>query len=60
VPGTPTVAGVTGHFQSTSTYFRLASHITTDSGAEFNVYSLLYQDQSQGSVRPILRSYTPD
>jgi general secretion pathway protein K len=55
-----TEVGVTGYFQSTSTYFRLTSHITTDSGAEFNVYSLLYQDQSQGAVRPILRSYTPD
>jgi general secretion pathway protein K len=40
-----------------SSYFRLTSFITIGS-AEFNLYSLLYQDQS--SVRPILRSFTPD
>ena len=40
-----------------SSYFRLTSFITIGS-TEFNLYSLLYQDQS--SVRPILRSFTPD
>ena len=40
-----------------SSYFRLTSFITIGS-AEFNLYSLLYQDQN--SVRPILRSFTPD
>jgi len=40
-----------------SSYFRLTSFITIGS-TEFNLYSLLYQDQN--SVRPILRSFTPD
>jgi len=43
--------------QMTSSYFRLTSLITVGS-TEFNLYSLLFQDQ--GQVRPILRSYTPD
>ncbi len=43
-----------------SSYFRLTSFITIGS-AEFNLYSLLYQDQNGGgAVRPILRSFTPD
>jgi len=43
-----------------SSYFRLTSFITIGS-AEFNLYSLLYQDpQGAGTVRPILRSFTPD
>jgi general secretion pathway protein K len=44
--------------QMTSSYFRLTSLITIGS-TEFNLYSLLLQDQT-GQVRPILRSYTPD
>jgi general secretion pathway protein K len=58
-PGTVPSTGLAGHFQVVSDYFRLTSHMTIDS-AEFNVYSLLLQDETQGSVRPILRSYTPD
>jgi general secretion pathway protein K len=58
--GTPTATRQAGHFETTSSYFRLTSHITTATGAEFNVYSLIFQDQSQGSARPILRSYTQD
>ena len=42
----------------TSSYFRLTSFVTIGT-TEFNLYSLLYQDQT-GNVRPILRSYTPD
>ena len=42
----------------TSSYFRLTSFVTIGS-AEFNLYSLLYQDAT-GNVRPLLRSYTPD
>ncbi len=43
-----------------SSYFRLTSFITIGS-AEFNLYSILYQDQyGGGAVRPILRSFTPD
>jgi len=43
-----------------SSYFRLTSFITIGS-AEFNLYSLLYQDPNGGgTVRPILRSFTPD
>jgi general secretion pathway protein K len=59
-PGTLPTTGLAGHFQVTSSFFRLTSHITTDGGAEFYVYSLIFQDQSQGTARPILRSYTPD
>lgn len=44
----------------TSSYFRLTSVITIGS-AEFNLYSLLYQDRfGDKKVRPILRSFTPD
>ena len=43
-----------------SSYFRLTSFITIGS-AEFNLYSLLYQDPNGGgTVRPIQRSFTPD
>jgi general secretion pathway protein K len=44
--------------QMNSHYFRLTSFITIGS-TEFNLYSLLLQDPT-GSVRPILRSFTPD
>ncbi|HYL01863.1 MAG TPA: type II secretion system minor pseudopilin GspK [Steroidobacteraceae bacterium] len=44
--------------QQTSIYFRLGSLIAIGS-TEFNLYSLLMQDPT-GSVRPILRSYTPE
>jgi general secretion pathway protein K len=46
-------------FGQTTAYYRLKSFITIG-GAEFNVYSLLYQDQNSGAVRPIQRSFTPD
>ena len=45
-------------FAQNSPYFRLTSFVTIGS-TEFNLYSLLYQDQT-GSVRPLLRTYTPD
>ena len=45
-------------FGTNSSYFRLTSFVTIGA-AEFNLYSLMYQD-AQGSVRPLLRSYTPD
>jgi hypothetical protein len=45
-------------FVTNSSYFRLTSFVTIGS-TEFNLYSLLYQDTT-GSVRPLLRSYTPD
>jgi len=45
-------------FGQTSLYFRLSSFITIGS-AEFNLYSLLYQDNT-GAVRPIQRSFTVD
>jgi general secretion pathway protein K len=45
-------------FGQTSLYFRLSSFITIGS-AEFNLYSLLYQDNT-GAVRPIQRSFTAD
>jgi len=45
-------------FATNSSYFRLTSFVTIGS-TEFNLYSLLYQDAT-GSVRPLLRSYTPD
>lgn len=45
-------------FATNSSYFRLTSFVTIGS-TEFNLYSLLQQDAT-GSVRPLLRSYTPD
>jgi general secretion pathway protein K len=52
--------GANKKFGMTSNYFRLSSFITIGS-AEFNLYSLLYQDNAgAGAVRPILRSYTPE
>jgi len=48
---------IASKLQMTSSYFQLTSLITIGS-TEFNLYSLLFQDQ--GQVRPILRSYTPD
>jgi general secretion pathway protein K len=62
--GLPAQAPQTGQsvsnrpFGTTSQYFRLTSFITIGS-AEFNLYSLLYQDGT-GAVRPIQRSFTPD
>jgi general secretion pathway protein K len=51
-------AQVSSSFAQSSNYFRLASVITIGS-TEFDLYSLLFQDQT-GSVRPIQRSFTPD
>ncbi|MGH8322596.1 MAG: type II secretion system minor pseudopilin GspK [Steroidobacteraceae bacterium] len=51
-------AAAQGQFGEHSNYFRLTSYITIGT-TEFNLYSLLYQD-GQGTVRPLLRSYTPD
>ncbi len=51
-------SGVSQWVKQTSNYFRLTSFITIGS-AEFNLYSLLYQDDP-GVVRPIQRSFTPD
>lgn len=45
-------------FVQTSSYFRLTSEVTMGS-TEFNLYSLMYQDQT-GAVRAIQRSFTPD
>jgi general secretion pathway protein K len=45
-------------FAQNSSYFRLTSFVTIGS-AEFNLYSLLFQDGT-GNVRTVLRSYTPD
>jgi general secretion pathway protein K len=49
---------VANYFGQNSSYFRLTSFITIGS-TEFNLYSLLYQD-TNGMVRPIQRSFTPD
>ena len=59
VPGQLPPQPITAYFQTTSNYFRLTSHVTLGS-SEFLIYSLLYQDDTQGTVRPILRTYTPD
>jgi general secretion pathway protein K len=45
-------------FAEHSNYFKLTSFVTIGT-TEFNLYSLLYQDNT-GQVRPLLRSYTPD
>jgi general secretion pathway protein K len=47
-----------GVFVENSSYFKLTSYVTIGT-TEFNLYSLLFQDPT-GSVRPLLRSYTPD
>lgn len=44
-------------FVMRSQYFRLSSLVTIG-GAEFNLYSLLYQDPQTGTVRPIQRTFT--
>jgi general secretion pathway protein K len=50
----------TAEFATNSNYFRLTSFVTIGS-TEFNVYSLLLMDANgTGSVRAILRTYTPD
>jgi general secretion pathway protein K len=46
-------------FDEHSKYFKLTSYVTIGT-AEFNLYSVLFQDGQAGEVRPILRSYTPD
>lgn len=51
-------ASVSQSFGQNSQYFRLTSFITIGS-TEFNLYSVLYQD-TNGMVRPIQRSFTPD
>jgi general secretion pathway protein K len=48
-----------GKFKQNSSYFRLTSFVTIGT-VEFNLYSLLWQDPNVGTVRPLLRSYTPD
>jgi general secretion pathway protein K len=53
-----TFTQVQGELKETSRYFRLTSHVTIGS-AEFNLYSLLYQENT-GNVRPIQRSFSPD
>jgi general secretion pathway protein K len=53
-----TYSQVASEFKETSSYFRLTSHVTIGS-AEFNLYSLLYQEGT-GNVRPIQRSFSPD
>jgi general secretion pathway protein K len=57
-PKTFSTGSVGGKFGQASGYFRLTSLITIGS-TQFNLYSLLYQDQT-GSVRPLQRSFTPD
>jgi len=57
-PNNPNNGNSGAQFATNSSYFRLTSFVTIGS-TEFNLYSLLYQDAT-GSVRPLLRSYTPD
>ncbi len=60
--GSPGVPGSTGPGQfldTRSSYFKLTSYITIGT-AEFNLYSLMVQDQGTGNARAILRSFTPD
>ncbi len=46
-------------FDTKSNYFRLSSLVTIGT-TEFNLYSLLLQDDNGGFVHPILRTYSPD
>jgi len=57
-PDKATYTQVQGELKESSRYFRLTSHVTIGS-AEFNLYSLLYQENT-GNVRPIQRSFSPD
>jgi general secretion pathway protein K len=57
-PSKATFTQVQGELKESSRYFRLTSHVTIGS-AEFNLYSLLYQENT-GNVRPIQRSFSPD
>jgi hypothetical protein len=58
-PTGPNTGGTSAtEFAQNSPYFRLTSFVTIGA-TEFNLYSLLYQDQT-GNVRPLLRTYTPD
>jgi len=50
---------VSGLFSTKSSYFRLSSLVTIGT-AEFNLYSLLYQDDNASLVRPILRTFSAD
>ena len=49
---------VSSMFATNSSYFRLTSFVTIDT-TEFNLYSLMFLDTS-GSVRPLIRTFTPD
>jgi len=55
----PATQGAQAKFAETSAYFRLTSVVSIGS-TEFNLYSLLYQDDNLKTVRPIQRSFTPD
>ncbi|HET9391719.1 MAG TPA: type II secretion system minor pseudopilin GspK [Steroidobacteraceae bacterium] len=55
----PAAAKVMPFVTTNSHYFRLSSLVTIGT-AEFNLYSLLYQDDSGGMVHTVLRSYSPD
>lgn len=50
--------GSSARFVENSSFFRLTSEITMGS-TEFNLYSLMYQDQT-GAARSLQRSFTPD
>ncbi|HVO48053.1 MAG TPA: hypothetical protein VMT29_17160, partial [Steroidobacteraceae bacterium] len=50
---------VSGQITTRSSYFRLSSLVTIGT-AEFNLYSLLYQDDNASLVRPILRTFSAD
>jgi general secretion pathway protein K len=52
-------ATVQSFIGTNSHYFRLSSLITIGT-AEFNLYSLLYQDDAGSMVHTVLRSYSPD
>jgi general secretion pathway protein K len=50
---------VTQFIGTNSHYFRLSSLVTIGT-TEFNLYSLLFQDDNAGMVHTVLRSYSPD
>jgi len=49
----------TKYVGTNSHYFRLSSFVTLGT-TEFNLYSLLFQDDNLGMVHTVLRSYSPD
>ena len=56
--GNPQQQTLASLLEQKSTWFRLTSFVTLGT-TQFAVYTVLYLDQT-GTVRPVMRSFTPD